>query len=411
MKSWLEIDKTSDFSIYNIPFGVASIQDEKLIVSRIGNFVIVLDILQDAGVFNDLDLPYGIFIQDSLNGFIGLGKKVTGKIRKTIQTFFSDADFAGQFALDRDSYLLDANMVRMALPVSVGDYTDFYSSKEHAFNVGCMFRGPENALMPNWTHLPVGYHGRASSIVVSGTDFIRPAGQIPNKETGIPSFGKTKELDIEVEMAFIVGKETQLGDTVDVNSAEDYIFGMVLFNDWSARDIQRWEYVPLGPFLGKNFASTISPWVITMEALEPFRTNGPVQDTPVLPYLQQKGNHSFDIPITASLITKEGIETVICETNFKFLYWTMVQQLAHHTVNGCNIRIGDLMASGTISGKEKSSFGSMLEISWKGTQPIQLNDGSTRSFLLDGDTIKLKARSEADGIVVGFGEATGTVLE
>lgn len=231
-----------------------------------------------------------------------------------------------------------------------------------------------------------------------------------DKETGKPFYGKSRELDIEVEMAFIVGKNTNLGDTVGVNEAEDFIFGMVLFNDWSARDIQRWEYVPLGPFLGKNFASTISPWVVTMDALEPFRTNGPVQDTEVLPYLSSQGDRSFDIPMCAIHTTKEGVETVICETNYKYLYWNPSQQLAHHTVNGCNINIGDMMASGTISGPEPSAFGSMLELSWKGTKPIHLKDGSQRTFLLDGDSVTLKAKAVQGDIVVGFGEATGTVL-
>ncbi len=410
MKSWLEINPDSDFSIYNIPFGIAEIGGEKLIVTRIGDKVVVLDMLQDAGVFADLDLPYGIFIADHLNEMIGLGKVMTKAIREAIQKYFTDEAYARNLGLEASQYMIDAHLVRMAMPVRVGDYTDFYSSREHATNVGIMFRGPENALMPNWLHLPVGYHGRASSIVVSDTSFKRPAGQMLDKETGKPFYGKSRELDIEVEMAFIVGKNTNLGDTVGVNEAEDFIFGMVLFNDWSARDIQRWEYVPLGPFLGKNFASTISPWVVTMDALEPFRTNGPVQDTEVLPYLSSQGDRSFDIPICAIHTTKEGVETVICETNYKYLYWNPSQQLAHHTVNGCNINIGDMMASGTISGPEPTAFGSMLELSWKGTKPIHLKDGSQRTFLLDGDSVTLKAKAVQGDIVVGFGEATGTVL-
>lgn len=410
MKSWLEINPDSDFSIYNIPYGIAEISGEKLIVTRIGDKVVVLDMLQDAGVFAELDLPYGIFIADHLNEMIGLGKIMTKAIREAIQRYFTDEAYARNFDLEDGQYLIDAHLVRMAMPVRVGDYTDFYSSREHATNLGIMFRGPDNALMPNWLHLPVGYHGRASSIVVSDTAFKRPTGQMLDKESGKPFYGKSRELDIEVEMAFIVGKNTNLGDTVGVNEAEDFIFGMVLFNDWSARDIQRWEYVPLGPFLGKNFASTISPWVVTMDALEPFRTNGPVQDTEVLPYLKSQGDRSFDIPMSAILTTKEGVETVICETNYKYLYWNPSQQLAHHTVNGCNINIGDMMASGTISGPGPSAFGSMLELSWKGTKPIHLKDGSQRTFLLDGDSVTLKAKAVHGDIVVGFGEATGTVL-
>lgn len=411
MNCWKNINKNSDFSIYNIPFGVADLGGERQIVSRIGDFVIVLDILQDAGVFSEIDLPYGIFINNSLNPMIALGKGITTKIRLLTQRFFSDTAFADRFNLKEEEYLFESDVVQMVLPIEIGDYTDFYSSREHATNVGTMFRGADNALMPNWLHLPVAYHGRSSSIVVSGTKFKRPAGQLPNRETGIPSYGKSKEMDIEVEMAFVIGKQTQLGETIDVHSAEDFIFGMVLFNDWSARDIQRWEYVPLGPFLGKNFASTISPWVVTMEALEPFRTEGPKQETEVLPYLKSIGDRSFDIIISAELTTKEGVSTHICTTNYKYLYWNPSQQLAHHTVNGCNVNIGDLMASGTISGKERTSFGSMLEISWKGTQPILLNDGTTRTFLLDGDSITLTAYSEKDDIKVGFGQAIGTVLD
>lgn len=410
MKSWLEVISDSDFSIYNIPFGIAEIGGEKLIVTRLGDKVIVLDMLQDAGVFAELDLPYGIFVADFLNDMIGLGKPITTSIRSAIQKYFTDEAYAQQFGLDAGQYLIDYQLVKMAMPIRVGDYTDFYSSREHATNVGIMFRGPDNALMPNWLHLPVGYHGRSSSIVVSGTDFKRPAGQMLDKDTGKPFYGKSHELDIEVEMAFIVGRNTHLGETIDVNEAEDFIFGMVLFNDWSARDIQRWEYVPLGPFLGKNFASTISPWVVTMDALEPFRTAGPVQDPEVLNYLATRGSKSFDIPISATLTTKEGVETVICETNYKYLYWNPSQQLAHHTVNGCNVNIGDLMASGTISGSDPSSYGSMLELAWKGTKPIQLADGSERTFLLDGDSITLRAKAVSGEVVVGFGEAKGTVL-
>ncbi|HPB53270.1 MAG TPA: fumarylacetoacetate hydrolase family protein, partial [Saprospiraceae bacterium] len=306
MKSWLEIISDSDFSIYNIPFGIAEIGGEKLIVTRLGDKIVVLDMLQDAGVFADLDLPYGIFVADFLNDMIGLGKPITTSIRVAIQKYFTDEAYAQQFGLDAGQYLIDYQLVKMAMPIRVGDYTDFYSSREHATNVGIMFRGPDNALMPNWLHLPVGYHGRSSSIVVSGTDFKRPAGQMLDKDTGKPFYGKSHELDIEVEMAFIVGRNTHLGETIDVNEAEDFIFGMVLFNDWSARDIQRWEYVPLGPFLGKNFASTISPWVVTMDALEPFRTAGPVQDPEVLNYLATRGSKSFDIPISATLTTREG---------------------------------------------------------------------------------------------------------
>lgn len=410
MKPWLDIDPNSDFSIYNIPFGIAVLSGERQIVSRIGDHIIMLDILQDAGVFGELDLPYGVFIADSLNEMIGLGKPVTKAIRETVQRFFSDRSFADSFQFDLNDILIHADLVQMALPVRIGDYTDFYSSREHATNVGIMFRGPDNALMPNWLHLPVAYHGRASSIVVSGTDFKRPAGQILDSATGEPYYSRSKELDIEVEMAFVIGKPTALGESVPVSEAESYIFGFLLFNDWSARDLQRWEYVPLGPFLAKNFASTVSPWIVTLEALEPFRTSGPVQEKEVLEYLRSEGPHTFDIAIKAVLTTSEGIDTEISNTNYKYLYWNACQQLAHHTVNGCNINIGDVMASGTISGQDQASFGSLLELSWKGTRPIRLNDGTERTFLEDGDSVTLSARAVKGDIVVGFGQAEGRII-
>lgn len=298
----------------------------------------------------------------------------------------------------------------MLLPVEVGDYTDFYSSREHATNVGNMFRGKDNALMPNWLHLPVGYHGRASSIVVSGTPVRRPMGQqIPN-DAEQPVFGPSKLLDFELEMGFVVGQSTKLGSRVDVAQAEEYIFGMMLFNDWSARDIQKWEYVPLGPFLGKSFASTISPWIVTLDALEPFRTAGPKQDPEPLPYLQLEGAHTFDINISMAIQPENGEEKTVCASNFKYLYWSMAQQLAHHTVNGCNLRVGDIMASGTISGPEASSYGSMLELTWRGSKPIAMPDGSERKFIHDGDTVTMCGYCERDGLRIGFGEAAGKVL-
>jgi fumarylacetoacetase len=298
----------------------------------------------------------------------------------------------------------------MLLPVKIGDYTDFYSSLEHATNVGKMFRDPENALLPNWKHLPVGYHGRASSIVPSGTPIFRPKGQFKDPEMEKPEFGPSKRLDFELEMAFVIGKPTKMGDSVSTEDAEDYIFGMVLFNDWSARDIQAWEYVPLGPFLGKNFASSISPWIVTLEALEPFRVSGPKQEPEVLPYLQYKTDHAFDINLEV-LIQPEGLKaTKVCSSNFKYMYWNIAQQLAHHTINGCNINVGDMMASGTISGPTEDSFGSMLELSWKGAKPVLLEEGGERRFIQDGDSVIMKSYAEKDGIRVGFGEVEGKVL-
>ena len=298
----------------------------------------------------------------------------------------------------------------MHLPVQVGDYTDFYSSIEHATNVGKMFRDPENALLPNWRHIPVGYHGRASSIVVSGTDIHRPMGQVKTNEMEAPVFQASNRLDFELEMGFIVGKSTQLGDRISVENAAEHIFGLVLFNDWSARDIQKWEYVPLGPFLGKSFASSMSPWIVTLEALEPFKVQGPEQEPTVLSYLEVEGEHNYDIQLEVGMASQASEETIISRSNFKYMYWNMMQQLAHHTVNGCNVNVGDVMASGTISGKDESSYGSLLEISWGGKKPFELKDGSMRTFIEDNDTITLKGFAEKDGIRVGFGEVTGTIL-
>jgi fumarylacetoacetase len=298
----------------------------------------------------------------------------------------------------------------MMMPVNVGDYTDFYSSEEHATNVGKMFRDPENALLPNWKHIPVGYHGRSSSIVVSGTPIHRPKGQTKADDQESPAFGPSRLVDFELEMAFITGGPTQLGESIPVNEAEDYIFGLVLFNDLSARDIQKWEYVPLGPFLGKNFGSVVSPWIITLDALEPFRTEGPEQEPEVLPYLRYEGRRSFNINLEVYLQPLRQEAHRICRSNFRYMYWNMSQQLAHHTVNGCNINVGDMYASGTISGPTADSFGSMLELSWKGTRPISLPGGEERKFIQDNDTIIMKGYSEGNGIRIGFGEVRTTIL-
>jgi fumarylacetoacetase len=305
---------------------------------------------------------------------------------------------------------LPADDVTMLLPIQIGDYTDFYSSREHATNVGSMFRDPANALLPNWLHLPVGYHGRASSIVTSGTPIRRPYGQTMPDGAERPAFGPTKQLDFELEMAFVIGQGTTLGQTIPVNKAEDHIFGLMLFNDWSARDIQKWEYVPLGPFLAKNFASTISPWVVTLEALEPFRVAGPKQEPDVLPYLASEGNRNYDVHLSVEIVAEDGTQQIVSTSNFKYMYWNMCQQLAHHTVNGCNVRTGDIMASGTISGPTPDSYGSMLEICWKGTKPVTLANGSQRTFILNGDTVRMRGWCSKEAIRIGFGECDGTIL-
>jgi len=298
----------------------------------------------------------------------------------------------------------------MSMPVKVGDYTDFYSSIEHATNVGKMFRDPENALLPNWKHIPVGYHGRSSSIILSEVPIYRPKGQTKPNEEEPPVYGPCKLLDFELEMAFITYPGKALGDSINTANADDYIFGMCLLNDWSARDIQKWEYIPLGPFLAKNFASSISPWIVTLEALEPFRVKGPDQDPKVLPYLEYQGEKNIDIRLEVYIEPEGGDENKVCGSNFSHMYWNMNQQLAHHTVNGCNINAGDLYGSGTISGPSPDSYGSMLEISWRGSKPIKLSDGSERKFINDGDTVIMRAFCEKDDFKIGFGEVRTKVL-
>lgn len=407
MKSWLDIPSDSDFSIHNIPFGICSAGGDPFVATRIGDQVLHLAEVARSGFFEGVIPDPSVFSQPVLNPFIGLGKKKTHQVRLLLQEAFLD-HASSLKSLTSAFYPIDR--VQMHLPVAIGDYTDFYSSIEHATNVGMMFRDPANALLPNWRHMPVAYHGRSSSITVSETPVRRPKGQTKPKDADLPSFGPTQRLDFELEMAFIIGRETQLGESIPVDTAEDFIFGLVLFNDWSARDIQQWEYVPLGPFLGKNFTSSMSPWVVTLEALELFRCEGPVQDPPVLSYLYEHGLRNFDIHLEVEITPKNSIPTVVSHSNFKYLYWNMAQQLAHHTCNGCNIRIGDLMASGTISGPNSGSFGSMLELSWGGKNPVMLEDGSKRSFIEDGDTVILRGFGERDGKRVGFGHVRNTVL-
>ncbi len=296
------------------------------------------------------------------------------------------------------------------MPVKVGDYTDFYSSRDHATNVGTMFRDPDNALLPNWLHIPVGYHGRASSIILSGQEIHRPKGQRLPADSDQPVFGPSVLMDFELEMAFVTGQGKELGESISTAEADDYIFGMCIFNDWSARDIQKWEYVPLGPFLAKNFASSISPWIVTLDALEPFRVPGEKQDPKVLPYLAFEGNKNIDINLEVQLKSDQFDAHTICKSNYKHMYWNMEQQLAHHTVNGCNINAGDIMASGTISGPTPDSYGSMLELSWRGTKPLQMPDGTERKFINDGDTVIMKAHCEKDGVRIGFGEVNTKLL-
>ncbi|WP_446698889.1 fumarylacetoacetase [Algoriphagus sp. NF] len=412
LKTWVEIPKNSDFTIYNLPFGI--FKNKRLsprVGIAIGDKIVDLSILDQEGFFSDLFLPEGIFLSEALNDLIALGKTQTKKIRERVQELLlADNEKLRDHSI-RGKVMVNRKEAEMLLPVKIGDYTDFYSSMEHATNVGKMFRDPENALLPNWKHLPVGYHGRASSIIPSGVNIHRPKGQFKDPDMESPSFGPSRRMDFELELAFITGKSTKLGDSISTEEAEDYIFGFVLFNDWSARDIQAWEYVPLGPFLGKSFASSISPWVVTMEALDQFRVDGPTQDPEVLPYLKCETPHSFDINLEA-YIQPEGVKQAsrVCRSNFKYMYWNIAQQLAHHTVNGCNINVGDMMASGTISGPTEDSFGSMLELSWKGSKPVKLDTGEERKFIEDGDTVILKGYAEKEGVRVGFGEVRSKLL-
>jgi fumarylacetoacetase len=410
LKSWVEVSKTSDFPIQNLPFGIFKTKYLTAVAGvAIGNFVLDLVYLHEHGYLDGLGLPGGIFNQRYLNDFFALGKLKIREVRERVSELLRhDNDELNKAA--REIALVPMDEVQMLMPVKVQNYSDFYSSEEHATNVGSMFRDPKNALLPNWKHIPVGYHGRASSIVVSGTPVHRPKGQIKAADQELPVFTSTKKLDFELEVAFITCGETKLGSSIHTANAEDFIAGFVLFNDWSARDIQQWEYVPLGPFLAKNFASTISPWIVTLDALEPFRVEGPPQFPHVLPYLAHEGKKNFDILLEVLIQPEKSTETTVCRSNFKYMYWNINQQLAHHTVNGCNIQVGDMYASGTISGPSPGSFGSMLELSWNGQKPLTMPDGTERTFLNDGDTVIMRAHADKDGVRIGFGECRGRIV-
>ncbi|WP_181305663.1 fumarylacetoacetase [Rufibacter sp. XAAS-G3-1] len=412
LHSWIQIAPDCDFQIQNLPFGIFQTEDRDARVGvAIGDYVLDVYVLTQHGLFDMLDVEDPtVFHRPYLNDFMALGRVIWRQVRGRISELLrnDNPEIRDNRALMAEC-LLKQKDVQMLMPVQVPNYTDFYSSMEHATNVGSMFRDPANALLPNWKHLPVGYHGRASSIVPSGVPIRRPKGQ--TKRADVPVFGPTKQLDFELEMAFITGQPTELGTSLTTLEAEEYIFGMVLFNDWSARDIQAWEYVPLGPFLAKNFGSSISPWVVTLDALEPYRVAGPVQDPKVLPYLDFSGNKNLDINLEVTLQAPTlPEEVVICRSNYKHLYWNMNQQLAHHTSNGCNIEVGDLYASGTISGPTPASYGSMLELTWRGTTPLQLPNGTERRFLHDGDVITMRGYAEKNGIRVGFGEVRTEIL-
>jgi len=412
LKSWITVTEGSDFPIQNIPFGIADFGNGLTgAVTRIGDSAINLALLADLGYFKDIFSDPTLFRQQNLNRFLELDKIKLSAVRERISDLFEQ----GNDLLLSDTIMLNTivkpiEQVTMKLPVFVGDYTDFYSSLEHATNVGKMFRDADNALFPNWKHIPIGYHGRASSIVVSGTGIHRPKGQVLPKGADKPVFVPSGMVDFELETAFITCGSNRLGEPIPIDETEDYIFGMVLFNDLSARDIQKWEYVPLGPFLGKSFGSAISPWIVTLEALEPFRVAGPKQEPAVLPYLQIEGKHNFDINLQVYIEPESGQATKVSHSNFKYLYWNMNQQLAHQTINGCNINPGDMYGSGTISGHNPASYGSMLELTRGGSEPIALNDGTTRKFINDNDTIFMQGWAENENVRIGFGRVVTKIL-
>jgi len=389
----------SDFSIYNLPYGIFSTHDLSARVGvALGNKILDLSELFSLDIFSTTELNKSIFLQSNLNDFISLGRKLWLSVREDLIAIASDESHS--IWDNGEQFVIQQSEATMHLPVHIGDYSDFFSSLEHATNTGKLFRDPESALFPNWKHLPVAYHGPIH----------RPTGQTMPHGSAAPVFGPSRLLDFELEMAFIVGVSTQQGERIAVDVAEDHIFGMVLFNDWSARDIQKWESVPLGPFLSKSFASSISPWIVTMDALAPFKTERPDQDPEVLPYLQSKKGHNYDISLEVLISNDQANEKTICVSNYKYMYWSMAQQLAHHTVGGCNINVGDMMASGTISGKDESSYGSLLEITHGGKQSFELSDGSSRTFIQDGDTITMRGYCQKENIRVGFGEVRGTIL-
>ena len=412
LQSFIQVPADSDFPIQNLPYGIFKPRDGVVRAGvAIGDSILDLSLLEELGHFRDVTSEQ-IFSGDSLNAFMALGRPAWKKMRDILQHLLS-----AETAMLRDDAKLRVRVfhqqrdVTMLLPARIGDYTDFYSSYHHAHNVGTMLRGPENALMPNWKWLPVAYHGRASSIVVSGTEVKRPRGQTKPADASMPVYGPSKSLDFELETAFFIGPGNFLGQPVSIDRAEDHIFGIVLMNDWSARDIQTWEYQPLGPFLAKNFCTSISPWVVTLEALEPFRKNLAAQDPPPLSYLKRPADFTFDIQLEARLQTAKMTEPqTITRTNFRNLYWSIAQQLAHHTVNGCNLQPGDLLASGTISGPTEDSRGCMLELTWRGANPLQLASGETRKWLEDGDTLSITGHCHGDGYRIGFGEVNGRVI-
>ena len=412
LESWVAVPKDSDFPIQNLPLGIFKTDSlEPRVGVRIGDSILDLKTLHVLGYLDNLPFTLDEFDTSVLNRLMKKGKLATRRLRDRISDLLNKENTELQNnAHHVEQVLIDEAFAEVLMPIEIGDYTDFYSSREHATNVGTMFRDPNNALLPNWLHIPVGYHGRSSSVIPSGQNIYRPKGQTkPNEDQG-PVFGPSKMIDFELEMAFVTFDGKPLGESITTAEAEDYIFGMVLFNDWSARDIQKWEYVPLGPFLAKNFASSISSWVVSLDALQPFCVDTPNQEPEVLDYLKFEGKKSYDIHLQVSITPESSEETIVCNSNFKYMYWNMAQQLAHHTVNGCNVRGGDLLGSGTISGPTPDSYGSMLELAWKGTKPVPMSDGTERKFIQDGDTVIMRGFCKNDKVRIGFGEVASKLL-
>ena len=412
LRCFVEVDPASDFPIQNLPYGVFSSRDglAPRVGVAIGNFVLDLWELEQDGRLDVGEL--GVFSAPMLNPFMALGPNVWSRTRARISALLRhDNPELRDNAELRARALVPMADVKLHLPIAVSGYTDFYSSKEHATNVGIMFRGKDNALQPNWLHMPIGYNGRASTVVVSGTAVRRPRGQLKPPNVDLPSFGPCKRLDFELEMGVVIGQSSALGEMLGEQQAEQMIFGFTLLNDWSARDVQQWEYVPLGPFQAKAFATSISPWIVTREALEPFRMHGPVQDPAPLPYLRQAQPNNYDLELEVALRAAPMTAAVnICRTNFRYMYWSSVQQLVHHASSGCAMKVGDLLGSGTISGPDRHQRGSLLEISWNGAEPVELANGISRTFLADGDSLAMRGWCQGDGYRVGFGEVEGTIL-
>ena len=415
MRSWIEYDEECEFPLENIPFGafLNPNVNEVHCCTRIGNQVIDLSILEHERLLSEgpvmENVDHHVFCEATLNKFMELGKAAKLEVRSALQSIFAEGSEKLTDELKQAS-MFPAESVELRMPVFVRDYTDFYSSYSHAYNVGCIIRGPDNAIQPNWLHLPVGYHGRASSIVLSGTPVRRPKGQV-SADKKVPTWSACQRMDLELEMGTFIGRANNLGDPIPVNEARDYIFGFCLLNDWSARDMQTWEYVPLGPFNAKNFASTISPWVVTPEALAPFKVALDAQDPGLLPYLQDNDLSSYNVNLEICLKTPAMSDYhKVATSNMRYLYYSVPQTIAHHSVTGCNMSVGDMLGTGTISGPDKTQYGSLLELCWAGKEDIALPGGETRKFLRDGDSVLLRGVCKGAGYTIGFGECEGTVV-